>query len=107
MDNVLQDIIKSEEEALKIEEEAKQEALEILSEARKKAEEILEKSLEEGENVAEDLLQKARSEAVKEKNLRESSKDKADEQTRTKSREKLDKAADFIAGRVVNKSWQW
>ena len=106
MDNVLQYIIQSEEEALKIEEEAKKQSLEILSIARKKAEEILEKSLIEGEELVEDILEKARSQAAEESDLHKNSKDKVDEHIRTKSKEKLDAAANFIVGRVVNRSWQ-
>lgn len=107
MDDILQDIIKREEEALKLEEEAKRQSLEILTDARKKAEEILEKSLAQGEGMAEEILNKARAEALDERKLHESANLENEEQTRKKYREKLNEASDFIVGRIVNKSWQW
>lgn len=107
MENILQDIIQCEEEAARLESEAKQEALEILTKARKSAEEIIEKSLVDGEAMVEDILQKARSEANDVRKQHQEINLEADEKFRLKSREKLDTAAEFIAGRVVNKSWQW
>ncbi len=107
MDSILQDIIQSEEEALRLEEEAKKQSLEILTEARKKAEEIIEKSLVEGENMVEDILQKARTEALDERKHHERAHFESNEQIKVKAREKLDEAVDYIVGRVVNKSWQW
>lgn len=106
MDNVLQGIIKSEEEALRIEEIAKKQALEILAEARKKAEVILEKSLSEGETMAEDLLKKARAEVAKERDLNKSNKDVAEGHIMDNIPDKLNAASDYIVGKVVNKSWQ-
>jgi vacuolar-type H+-ATPase subunit H len=105
MESILQDIIQSEEEALKLEEAARQQSLDILTEARKKAEEILEKSLIEGEALVDELLQKARIEASDERRLQPNS--ELNEVQQKRSREKLDAAADFIVGRVVNKPWQW
>jgi vacuolar-type H+-ATPase subunit H len=102
MNTILLGIIASEEEASKLENEAKQQALLILTEARKKASEILEKSLFEGERLSEELLQKARDEAVEEANLQVDSKDKAQEQIRLKSKERLNKAAEYIVERIVS-----
>ena len=107
MDDILQDIINREEEALRLEEEAKKKSLDILTEARKRAEEILENSLVEGEKMAEEILVKARTEAVTERKLHEEANITSQEQTRLKYREKLDVAVDFIVERIVNKSWQW
>lgn len=104
MENILQDIIRSEEEALRLEEEARQKSLEMLTEARKKAEEILEKSLIEGEAMVDELLQKARTEALDDHKLKDA---EQDEEALKKSRAKLEAAVDYIVGRVVNKSWQW
>ena len=73
-----------------------------MNEARKKASEILEKSLFEGERLSEELLQKARDEAVEEANLQVDSKDKAQEQIRLKSKERLNKAAEYIVERIVS-----
>ncbi len=106
MDDILQDIINREEEALRIEEEAKKQSLDILTEARKKAEEVLEKSLVEGESVAEEILKKARDEAFEERKLHDNQTLGEQEQTRARFREKLNEAADYIVGRIVNKSWQ-
>ena len=102
MNTILLGIIASEEEASKLENEAKQQALLILTEARKKASEILEKSLFEGERLSEESLQKARDEAVEEANLQVDSKDKAQEQIRLKSKERLNKAAEYIVERIVS-----
>lgn len=106
MENILQDIIQSEEEALKIENEAQQEALNIVSEARKKAEGILEGAFTQGEEIAKDLLNEAKTEAFDERKQSMDVQKEADERIRIKSREKLEKAVDFIVGKVVNKSWQ-
>lgn len=106
MDSILQDIIHCEEEALRLEEQAKKQSLEILAEARKKADEILENSLVEGETMTEEMLQKAREDAIVERNHQENSQVKVDDQIRTNSREKINAATDFIVRRVVNKSWQ-
>ncbi|NLE25903.1 MAG: hypothetical protein GX625_11295 [Clostridiaceae bacterium] len=102
MNTILQGIIESEEQASNLENEAKQQALLILTEARKKASEILEKSLLEGETLSDELLQKARDEAIEEANLQVDSKNKAQEQIRLKSKEKLNKAAEYIMERIVS-----
>jgi|BioPla2DNA2_1021312.scaffolds.fasta_scaffold01509_7 vacuolar-type H+-ATPase subunit H len=102
MNTILQAIIESEEEASKLENDAKQQALLILTEARKKASEILEKSLLEGEALSEELLQKAREEAEEEARLQADSKNKALEQIRLKAKERLNEAADYIVERIVN-----
>lgn len=102
MNTILLGIIESEEEASRLENEAKQQALLILTEAKKKASEILEKSLLEGEVLSEELLQKARDEAVEEANLQVDSKNKAQEQIRLKSKERLNKAAEYIVERIVS-----
>lgn len=107
MDNVLQDIIMCEEEAARLEEEAKSKSLELLTKARKKAEDILENSLVEGESMVDHILKKAQSEADDERKLNENAYMSQDEQSRMKSKESLNEAADFIVGRVVSKSWQW
>ena len=74
MEKILQSIIQSEDEALRLENNAKQQSLVILTEANKKASEILEKSVLEGETLSEELLQKARDEAINETNLKSNSK---------------------------------
>ncbi|MGI6122865.1 MAG: hypothetical protein ACOYIG_01585 [Acetivibrionales bacterium] len=102
MNNILQGIIQSEEEASRIENEAKQQASMILAEARKNASEIMEKSLLEGDALTEALLQNARDEAVEEINSQTESKKSAQEQIRLKSKERLEKAAEYIVGRIVN-----
>ncbi|NLL66168.1 MAG: hypothetical protein GX236_00515 [Clostridiaceae bacterium] len=102
MNNILQGIIQSEEEASRIENEAKQQASMILAEARKNASEIMEKSLLEGDALTEELLQNARDEAVEEINSQTESKKSAQEQIRLKSKERLEKAAEYIVGRIVN-----
>lgn len=106
MENILQDIIQSEEEALRIENEAKQEALIIVSDAKKKAEGIIESAFTQGEEIEKDLLDEAKDEAFAERKQSIGVQQEAGEQIRTKSREKLGKAIDFIVGKVVNKSWQ-
>ncbi len=106
MDNILQDIISSEQEALKIENEAKQEALNIVSEAKKKAEVIIEEAFSQGEEIAQDLLKVAKTEAFDERRQSMGVQQEADERIKAKSREKLEMAVDFIVGKVVNKSWQ-
>ncbi|NLO99487.1 MAG: hypothetical protein GX386_04255 [Clostridiaceae bacterium] len=102
MNTVLLSIIESEEEASRLENEAKQQALLILTEARRKASEILEKSLIEGEALSEELLQKARDEAVEEANLQADSKNRELESIRLKSKERLNKAAEYIVERIVS-----
>ncbi|MGI6086021.1 MAG: hypothetical protein ACOYIF_11395 [Acetivibrionales bacterium] len=102
MNNILQDIIQSEEEASRLEDEAKQKALVILAEARKMASEILEKSILEGETLSDELLRKAREEAAEEIRLQAESKNRAQEQIRLKAKGKLGKAADYIVERIVN-----
>lgn len=102
MEKILQGIIQSEEEALRLENEAKQQASVIITEAEKKAAEILEKSVQEGETLSGELLQKARDEAIKEKNLQAHSKTQSLEQIRIKSKERLQKAVDYIVEKVVN-----
>lgn len=106
MENILQDIIQSEEEALRIENEAKQEALIIVSDAKKKAEGIIEGAFTQGEEIEKDLLDDAKDEAFTERKQSKGVQQEVGEQIRTKSREKLGKAVDFIVGKVVNKSWQ-
>lgn len=106
MENILQDIIQSEEEALRIENEAKLEALAIISDAKKKAEQIIESAFTQGEEIGKDLLKKAEDEALDERKQRMSTQQGAEQQIRIESREKLGKAVDFIVGKVVNKSWQ-
>lgn len=106
MENILQDIIQSEEEALRIENEAKQEALIIVSDARKKAEAIIEGAFTQGEEIEKDLLNNAKDEAIAERKQSMGAWQEADERIRIKSSEKLEKAIDFIVGKVVNKSWQ-
>lgn len=102
MNTILQGIIESEEQASNLENEAKQQALLILTEARKKASEILEKSLLEGETLSDELLQKARDEAIEEANSQADSKNHLQEQIRLKSKEKLNKAAEYIMERIVS-----
>lgn len=102
MEKILQSIIQSEDEALRLENNAKQQSLVILTEANKKASEILEKSVLEGETLSEELLQKARDEAINETNLKSNSKIQSLEQIRLKSKERLQKAADYITEKVVN-----
>lgn len=106
MENILQDIIQSEEEALRIENEAKQEALIIVSDARKKSEGIIEGAFTQGEEIEKDILNNAKDEAIAERKQSMGVQQEADERIRIKSREKLEKAIDFIVGKVVNKSWQ-
>lgn len=106
MENILQDIIQSEEEALRIENEAKQEALNIVSDARKKAEGIIEEAFTQGEEITKVILDEAKADAINERRQSVSAQQEIDEQIRIKSREKLEKAVDFIVGKVVNKSWQ-
>jgi len=106
MENVLQDIIQSEEEALRIENEAKLEALAIVSDAKKKAEQILENAFIQGEEIEKDLMESAKAEALKERKQSMNAQQEIEEQIRIKSREKLSKAVDFIVGKVVSKSWQ-
>ena len=107
MDSILQDIIQSEDEALRLEDEAKRQSLEILTEARKKAEDIMEKALVEGEAMVEHILQQARNEALDERKSKEKAHFESNEQIKVKAREKLNEAVDYIVGRVVKKSWQW
>lgn len=102
MNTILLSIIESEEEASALENEAKQQALLILAEARKRASEILERSLFESEALSEELLQKARDGAVEEANLQAGSKKKAQEQIRLESKERLNKAAEYIFERIVS-----
>lgn len=102
MEKILQGIIQSEDEAHRLENEAKQQALVIITEAEKKASEILEKSIFEGETLSQELLQKGKDEAVNETNLQTDSKIQSLEQIRLKSKERLQKAADYIAETVVN-----
>ncbi len=102
MNTILQGIIESEEEASKLENEAKQKALLILTEARKNASEILEKALLEGEKLSDELIQKARDEAVEEANLQADSKSHSQEQIRLRSKERINKAAEYIIERIVS-----
>lgn len=102
MEKILQGIIQSEDEALKLENEARQQALVILAEAQKKAAEILENSVLEGEDLSEELLQKAREEAEEETRLQTDSKTQYLEQIRLKSKQKLKNAAEYIIERIVN-----
>jgi len=106
MENILQEIIQSEEEALRLENEARQEALNIVAEARKKAESIIEDAFSQGEEISKAILDEAKADALKERSKSLEARKEADEIFRLKSREKLDKAVDFIFGKVVNKSWQ-
>lgn len=106
MENILQEIIQSEQEALRIENEARQEALIIVSEARKNAESIIENAFVQGEEITKAILGEAKKEALDERKQGMEARKEADEKFRQKSREKLDKAVDYILGKVVNKSWQ-
>jgi len=106
MENILQDIIQSEEEALRIENEAKSEALAIVSDAKKKAEQIIESAFTRGEEIEKELMETAKAEALNERKQSMNAQQEAEEQIRIKSREKLGKAVDFIVGKVVSKSWQ-
>ena len=103
MDNILKEIIQYEQQALRLEEEARKEALEIIAEARKKAGEIMEKSLQEGESMVEDLLERARQEGIEEARRHENEQTEAGEQIRAMSRQRLEAAVDYIVERVVNK----
>ncbi len=106
MENILQEIIQSEEEALRIENEAKQKALLIVSEARKNAESIIESAFAQGEEITEAILEEAKTEALNEREQGMGARKEADDRIRMKSREKLEKAVGFIFGKVVNKPWQ-
>lgn len=106
MGNILQEIIQSEEEALRIENEARQEALNIVSEARKKAESVIEEAFGQGEEITKAIFDEARAAALNERKKSLDARKEADELFRQRSREKLDKAVDFIFGKVVNSSWQ-
>lgn len=106
MENILQEIIQSEEEALGIENEARQEALIIVSEARKNAESIIENAFVQGEEIAKAILDEAKAEALKEREQSMSVQKESEDMIKLKSREKLEKAIEYIFGKVVNKSWQ-
>ncbi len=105
MDNILKDIITYEEEALKLQEDAKKQSLEIISEARKKAAELMEKSLVDGENLVENLLKQAKKEGLEELKRQEAL--ASDEELKSIPTQNLNNAVDLIVERVVNKPWQW
>jgi len=106
MANILQDIIQSEEEALRIENEARQEALVIVSEARKKADSVIEEALSQGEEITKAILEEAKAEALREQEQNINAQRESGEKLRMRSKEKLEEAVGFILGKVVNKSWQ-
>jgi len=101
MNNILQDIIRCEQEASRLEEEARKQALKIISEARKKAAELMEKSLIEGEALSENILKEAKEKSEQQLNSI------TDQETFSVSPEKLQTAVNLIVERVVDKPWQW
>ncbi|NLM75186.1 MAG: hypothetical protein GX187_03725 [Clostridiaceae bacterium] len=101
MNNILQDIIKCEREATRLEEEARQKSLKIISEARKKAAELVETSLIEGEALSEKLIKEAQEKAEQKLSL------VAHQEIKTVSAEKIEAAVNLIVERVVDKPWQW
>ncbi|HHY65033.1 MAG TPA: hypothetical protein GX501_08305 [Clostridiaceae bacterium] len=106
MVNILQDIIQSEEEALRIENEARQQALAIVAKARKKAETIIEEAFSQGEEITKAILDEAKAEALRERENNISVQKEASERIRMESGMKLEEAVRFIMGKVVDKSWQ-
>ena len=103
MNNILQDIIKCEQEASRLEEEARKQSITIISDARKKAAELMENSLIEGEKLCENLLQEAKKNAEEEFQ----SSLMNDEQIKSVSPDKLEAAVNLIVERVVDEPWQW
>lgn len=105
MENILTGILSCEEEAFKLQEDAKKQSLEIIAEARKKAADLLEKSLAEGEALVDSLIQQAKKESLEELKRQEAL--ASDQGLKAIPKQKLDDAVDFIVESVVNNPWQW
>ncbi|HOA55982.1 MAG: hypothetical protein WAP56_03685 [Acetivibrionales bacterium] len=99
--DILKDIRAAEARAEQIEAEAAQKAREMIADARREAAELRERLLEEAENEALDLLKASEEKAHQDINTADARIRAQCDDIRKEAGERLDKAVDFIVGRIV------
>lgn len=103
-ETILNQIIETEREAVRIEEDSKKEARELIAKARQDAATILEKSRTESEALRAEILRRARQDLEAETKAREEAVEETALQLSSSAEEKLDAAVQFILGRIVDLS---
>lgn len=103
-ETILNQIIETEQEAARIEEDSKREARELIAKARQDAAAILERGKSEGEAQRAEILKRARQDMELEMKTREEASEKAAQELARSAEKKLDAAVQFILGRIVDVS---
>lgn len=103
-ETILNQIIETEREAVRIEEDSKKEARELIAKARQDAAAILETSRAESEALRAEILRRARQDLEAETKAREEAVEETALQLSRSAEEKLDAAVQFILGRIVDLS---
>lgn len=103
-ETILNQIIETEQEAVRIEENSKREARELVARARQDAAAILEKGRIEREALRAEMLRRARQEMEQELKAREEAVEKAARELARGAEKQLDEAVQFILGRIVDSS---
>lgn len=102
--SVLKEIRATEYEAERLEKTSVSDAKEILSDTRKEAYEHLEQSIQDAETKARDIIIHARKQAEIEISKLDADVDKDCEVIKQQAEVNLQKAVDFIMGRIVKTS---
>ena len=103
-ETILTEIIETEKEAVRIEEESSRQVREMVADARKNTADINEKCISDSESVRADILQRTRMEAQNEIERHEESVVKSADELKQHAKQHLDEAVEFILGRIVDLS---
>lgn len=102
--DVLQEIVSVENQAEQIEAQAQQRARDIIAAAKKDASVLVEKAVEQAEKEAKDIIKSAEVKASRDIENKKQTTQAQCMAIKENSEKKLEKAIDFIMGRIVNSS---
>ena len=100
-ENILNEILETEQEAARIEDDARKEARELVAKARQEAAAIIEEGRTKSEAVRAEILKKARQELDRDMKSREEAVEKEALQLAQIAGKRLDAAVKLILGRIV------
>jgi V/A-type H+-transporting ATPase subunit G/H len=101
---ILQEIVSVENQAEQVEAQAQQRARDIIAAAKKDASVLVEKAVEQAEKEAKDIIKLVEVKASKDiENMKLATQNKCVE-IKENSGKRLEKAIDFIMGRIVDSS---
>lgn len=103
-ETILNQILETEQEAARIEENSKKEAREIVAKAKQEAAAILETSRAQSESLGAEILKEARQRLELEMKSREEAVEEAASKLAGSAERRLDAAVQFILGRIVGSS---